>query len=249
MMDPITPSHPSRRHAGAAGRRGGTVAGGHAVNRSRPPRRAIPTPVCVLVLAVLAAAALPAGAAQQTLTLDPQASNVGFQLKATGHDVHGTLYLQQGTVRFDPATGAASGRIAIDATRAETGNDSRDKTMHDKVLEVGAYPLFVFVPERFEGSLPAAGSGEVSLVGTLTIHGADHPLTLPATVERDGDRVTATTRFEVPYVEWGMHNPSILFLRVADAVAVTVKAEGELAPGADRAAAAAAPETAGHGRR
>ena len=114
-------------------------------------------------------------------------------------------------MRFDPATGAASGRIAIDAARAETGNGSRDKTMHEQGAGGrDSIPLFVFVPERFEGELPAAGaaSSEVKLVGTLSIHGSEHPLTLPARVESDGDHLTATTTFEVPYVEWGMHDPS-----------------------------------------
>ena len=201
------------------------------MDRARPLRCSVPLLAAALVVAVGALVA-PVFADEQVLTLDPQASDVSFLLPATGHDVHGTLVLRDGVVRFDPATGAASGRIAIDATRAETGNGSRDKTMHNKVLEVARYPLFVFVPERFEGELPAAGGGaaasEVKLVGTLSIHGSEHPLTLPAKVERDGDHLTATTTFQVPYVEWGMHNPSLLFLRVADEVAVTVAADGTL---------------------
>jgi polyisoprenoid-binding protein YceI len=211
-------------------------------------RTAHPSVLAALVLATMLAAAPPARAAEQVLVLDPDTSEVTFDVQATGHDVHGHLFLDAGEVRFDPATGAASGRIEIDAARSESGNDSRDKTMRNKVLEVASYPLFVFVPERFEGELPESGKGEVSLVGTLTLHGADHPLTLPATVERDGGRVTATTHFQVPYVEWGMHNPSLLFLRVADEVAVTVTAQGELAPAAGRAAAAEL-DAAGGGRR
>lgn len=216
----------------------------NAVSRNRTVR---PPVLTALVLGALLAAALPALAAEQVLVLDPDASEVTFDVQATGHDVHGHLYLDAGEVRFDPATGAASGRIEIDAARSETGNDSRDKTMRDKVLEVASYPLFVFVPERFEGELPESGEGEVSLIGTLTLHGADHPMTLPATVERDGDHLTTTTHFQVPYVEWGLHNPSVLFLRVADEVAVTVAAEGDLSPAGH--AAAASLGTAGGGRR
>jgi polyisoprenoid-binding protein YceI len=208
---------------------------------SRLTRTATVTAV-LLALFVLAPVA---GAAEQVLSLDPDASEVTFLVDATGHDVHGTLYLNAGEVHFDPATGTASGRIEIDATRAETGNRSRDKTMHKKVLESVSFPLFVFVPDHFTGEIADAGSSRVELHGTLTIHGAEHPLTLEAAVERGEDgALTAVSSFDVPYVEWGMHNPSLLFLRVADRVAVTVKAAGALHP---PGATSAAMETAAAG--
>jgi len=40
--------------------------------------------------------------------------------------------------------------------------------------------------------------------------------------------VSAETAFEIPYVAWGMRNPSLLLLRVAPAAAVTVKTEASL---------------------
>jgi polyisoprenoid-binding protein YceI len=170
-----------------------------------------------------------AGAAEQVLSLDPDASQVTFFVEATGHDVHGNLYLTDGEVRFDPATGEATGRIAIDATRAETGNKSRDKKMRNSVLETESYPLFVFVPDRFEGEVADHGTTEVKLHGKMTIHGAEHEMTLPATVEWDEDgAVSAVSDFEVPYVEWGMENPGFLFLHVAPTVSVTVNAQGRV---------------------
>lgn len=189
-------------------------------------------PAPALFLAILLAAALlaaaPAGASDHVLALTPADTHIGFVVEATGHDVHGSFALRDGEIHFDPATGSASGRIAVDAAHAETGNGSRDKTMHHKVLESGRYPLFVFEAKSFEGELPTVGEGEVILHGTLAIHGGKHPLDLPAKVVREGDEVHAVTTFEVPYEEWGMHNPSLLFLRVADRVVVTVEADGTL---------------------
>lgn len=190
---------------------------------------------------ILAAAALlaglPLGAEERVLTFDPSATEVSFELPATGHDVHGVLHLQSGEVRFDPATGAAHGEVTVDARGAETGNGSRDKTMRKKVLETERYPLFVFRPERLEGDLAPEGTSQIALVGTISLHGEDHPMTLPATVEIDGDHLTATATFPVPYVEWGLHNPSLLFLRVADQVQVTVEAQGSLQRGEEILAA------------
>lgn len=210
--------------------------------------RLAPTATLAAALFALLVLAPAAGAAEQVLSLDPEASEVTFLLDATGHDVHGTLFLNAGEVHFDPATGAASGRIEIDATRAETGNKSRDKTMHKKVLESVSFPLFVFVPDRFEGEIADAGTSQVELHGTLSIHGAEHPMTLSAEVEHGEDgALTAVSSFDVPYVEWGMHNPSLLFLRVADRVAVTVKTAGALhAPGEMPQAAMETAAAGGH---
>jgi len=52
---------------------------------------------------------------------------------------------------------------------------------------------------------------------------------LPAKVQVEGDRLKLSAEFAVPYVEWGLHNPSILFLKVADVVQVHIEGEGTLA--------------------
>ncbi len=166
---------------------------------------------------------------EQVLDLEPEATEVTFALEATGHDVAGALYLHTGRIRFDAETGIASGEVSIDVQRAETGNEKRDKTMHKKVLESEQHPLIVFKPERLEGEIAAEGASEVQLIGTVTLLGKEHPMTLPTTVEIAGSEVTARTTFAVPYVEWGLHDPSIIFLRVAKVVDVTISAAGTLA--------------------
>jgi hypothetical protein len=53
-------------------------------------------------------------------------------------------------------------------------------------------------------------------------------MTLKTTVHVAGDLITATTHFAVPYVEWGMKNPSTLFLRVGDKVDIDLQAAGRI---------------------
>ncbi len=173
---------------------------------------------------------LPALGGEQVLNLKPESTEVTFTLEATGHDIAGTLYLQTGRIRFDAETGVASGEVSIDARRAGTGHQKRDKTMHKKVLDSERHPLIVFRPERIEGEIAAEGASEVQIHGTVSLLGADHPLTLPTTVDIAGGDVTARATFAVPYVEWGLHDPSIFVLRVAKVVDVTIAATGNLAP-------------------
>ena len=52
----------------------------------------------------------------------------------------------------------------------------------------------------------------------------------PCLVEVDGDRLTGTATLEVPYVEWGMKDPSKLLLRVEKFVTVEIDLEGSLEP-------------------
>jgi polyisoprenoid-binding protein YceI len=180
------------------------------------------------IILMTALAAVSARAEQHVLALDPQASKVSFTLKATGHMVEGGLALKSGRIAFDPATGAASGEIAIDLQSASTDNKSRDQKMHEEVLETKKHPLAVFKAESFRGAIPTSGTGQGTLDGTLSLQGTDHKMSLPAKLEVHGNRVKAVTQFEIPYVEWGLNDPSVVMLRVAKVVTVTVRAEGTL---------------------
>jgi polyisoprenoid-binding protein YceI len=179
-------------------------------------------------LVISAALAAPARSEQQVLGLDPATSTVSFTLPATGHTVEGRLGVKSGRIEFDPATGAASGQIVIDLKTAATGNESRDKNMHGEVLESAKYPLAVFRAEKLRGAVAPSGSSQVTLDGTLSFHGADHKMSLPAQVSVKNGRVEAEAQFDVPFVAWGLRDPSVLFLRVAKVVAVKVRAVGTL---------------------
>ncbi len=172
----------------------------------------------------------PALAAEQVLIIEPQATEIEFTLGATGHDVHGRLFLESGQIQFDLETGAATGEVAIDVRKAVTGNKKRDKTMHRKVLESERFPLFVFTPTGIEGELRSSGASELTLSGTLAIHGDDHPVSIPVRLERQGDRVSASATLTVPYVEWGLHQPNVLFLKVSPEVEVHIEVRANLGP-------------------
>jgi hypothetical protein len=68
----------------------------------------------------------------------------------------------------------------------------------------------------------------MTVKGTFTIHGVDHLLFLQVKTELNGDTLTAKTGFEVPYVAWGMKDPSTLILRVAKVVQVDVDARAKV---------------------
>jgi polyisoprenoid-binding protein YceI len=187
-------------------------------------------PAAVALPAVLFA--VPLRAASYTWTLDPASTEVTFLLDAFMHKVHGTAVLVRGEIRFDDA-GSASGEFVVDATSAETGNKGRDEDMHTKVLESAKFGEIVLSIDGYEGKFDPAATSHVRVKGRFRIHGAEHPLTLDMTLKPDdggaAKRLDATGSFSVPYVEWGMKNPSKPFLRVGKAVEVSVDAKGALA--------------------
>lgn len=180
--------------------------------------------------AVVIVVAGPLTAQESVLELDPAQTHVDLTLGATFHTVHGAFKLKRGTVRIDPATGKASGEVVVDATSGDTGNDSRDSRMHKNILESAKYPDIVFRPDHFEGKLPAEGSATLQVHGIFSIHGADHEITIPVQAQMKSDQVSVTMQFSVPYLKWGMRNPSTFVLRVSDKAEIEIRAAGRILP-------------------
>jgi len=185
---------------------------------------------------IMASVAATAVAQEMAVELDAAQSRVEFVLGGTGHNVHGGFHLKNGKVLFDSKNGTASGQLAVDAATGESGNTRRDRKMHQNVLESAKFPEILFVPQRVIGKVALAGTSQIEIAGMLTMHGQTHAMTASGPVQINGDQVAADLRFVVPYEQWGIKNPSALFLRVSDNVQVTVHAVGRLAA-ADTSAA------------
>ena len=187
-------------------------------------------PRLVLAAMLWPGAALAQEAARETvLQIDPTHTKVEFTLGDVLHTVHGTFALKRGDMRFD-AAGKASGELVVDAASGQSGSEARDRRMHANVLESKRYPDIVFRPDRVEGRVAAQGASQVRLHGQFEIHGQTHEMVLPLEVDGTGGQFTAAGSFSVPYVKWGMKNPSTFFLRVSDKVQIDIRAGARLHP-------------------
>jgi len=68
-------------------------------------------------------------------------------------------------------------------------------------------------------------------VGELELLGTPHDVSIPISLELDGAVFSGSASFTVPYVEWGLEDPSTFVLRVAKEVSVTVETGGTLTAG------------------
>ena len=182
----------------------------------------ISTAWCALLLA-------PASRAQDAaFQLDPSKTKIEFTLTDPLHTVHGTFALKNGAIHFDPTSGKISGAIVVDATSGDSGNGSRDRKMHREILESAKYPEIVFTPKQITGIVAADGASKVGVSGIFRLHGQDHSVTLPIDVIAERNGIQIATHIDIPYVQWGMKNPSNFLLHVGDKVAIDIRATGEL---------------------
>jgi polyisoprenoid-binding protein YceI len=187
----------------------------------------------ILLVLAIAASAHQAAAAQSrsgTLELDPSKTLIEFRLHGSIHTTHGIFKLDHGTIIADLATGEAGGLIVVDARSGDSGIGARDNRMKDSVLEVQKYPAITFQPRHATGQLEKDGQFHARLQGVLTLHGAEHQIVMEVQGRLVGDILTAKSHFSVPYVEWGMKDPSVLFLTVAKQVDIDIATQGHVVP-------------------
>jgi polyisoprenoid-binding protein YceI len=185
------------------------------------------TGVLLLVIGAFSQALL---AQDMTVELDPANTRIEFTVAATLHTVHGTFALKNGTIHVNPSTGSARGLVVVVAASGDSGNKGRDQKMDDEVLESQRYPEMTFTATGFSGKFALAGSSTAQVDGILRLHGTDHPVTLSLPVQVQGQNVSAHTHIVIPYVAWGLKNPSTFLLHVGEKVDIDIDAAGRLLP-------------------
>ena len=181
--------------------------------------------------AVLALAALlaPAAIAQhQTFVVNPDASEVKMTLKTTHELVNGSFHVQSGSIEFDRGSPKISGVVIVLAGSGKTGNDSRDKKMNKDILKIEQYGTVSFEPKTYTGGLALSGDSTMQTTGIFTLLGAPHEITIPILVHIEGTAATAKAHFVVPYVQWGLKNPSFLIWKADDDVTIDLFLSGRL---------------------
>jgi polyisoprenoid-binding protein YceI len=189
----------------------------------------VAAPVALIALSALPQHAAPQPPASEIiLQLDPAQSQVHWTLESTVHTVHGSFAFKKGNLQLDTSTGKASGEIVVDATSGNSGNDGRDKKMHEEVLESGKYAEIVLRPAHIEGKIAPRGTFTVQVHGLLSLHGREHELTVPVQAEFERDHWTGSAKFTVPFIDWGLKNPGNFFLRVNHSVEIDLELKGSL---------------------
>ena len=180
----------------------------------------------VIALAVLLAPV--ALAQQQTFVANPDASEVKMTLKTTREVVNGTFHIQSGSLEFDRSAAKMSGSVVVLAGSGKTGNGSRDKKMSKDILEVEQHATVSFEPKSYAGAIAPSGDSTIQVTGIFTLLGTPHEITIPILVHLEGTTAAAKAHFVVPYIQWGLKDPSFLFWKADIEVAIDLSLTGRL---------------------
>lgn len=178
----------------------------------------------------LSAATGLAAAQQRTLKVDPAQSKVNFVLKSTTHTVEGSFKVQEGSINFNPADGSMQGEIAVGSATGDTGNGSRDKKMTKDQMQAGKFTSVTFAPKHFAGTLNPTGDSDINVQGIFTLLGKSHEIMVPMQIHQTGTALEAKGSFVVPFVAWGMKDPSVFVLHVDKQATVNLDLTGTVTP-------------------
>jgi len=151
-----------------------------------------------------------------------------MKLNTTHEVVDGTFHVQSGSINFDRTVSHISGIVIVAAGSGKTGNDSRDKKMDKDILKADQFATVSFTPKTYTGTIAGSGDSTIQVSGVFTLLGTPHDLTIPMQIRIDGSKATAKAKFVVPYVQWGLKNPSFLIWKAENDVAIDLNLVGQI---------------------
>ena len=190
-----------------------------------------PTAILAIALTLTFFAVFASGAEMPragTLVLDPSKTLIEFRLGGSLHNVDGQFKLTHGTITADRIGGKADGVIVVDAASGKSDDVLRDNRMKDSILEVTQWPEITFAPRRITGAVDPSGNFKAQLEGTLSLHGTRHDVMIDTQGHIANRDLIATAHFSIPYVEWGLKDPSLLFLTVDKNVDIDIATAGTI---------------------
>lgn len=178
------------------------------------------------IVVLMALFASGAHAQHETFVVNPDASTIEMTLNATHEVVHGSFHVQSGSVGFDVDAGRMSGTVIVLAGSGRTGNGSRDKRMSKEILRAEQYATVSFEPKSYAGVLAPSEDSTLQVSGIFTLLGTPHKVTIPVSVHLDAAGATAKAHFVVPYIQWGLKDPSFLVWKADKVVAIDLLLSG-----------------------
>ena len=118
--------------------------------------------------------------------------------------------------------------MVVLASSGKTGNDSRDKKMTKDILKVEESATVSFQPKSYTGAFAPSGDSNLQVTGIFTLLGTPHEITLPMLVHLEGTSASAKAHFVVPYIQWGLKDPSFMFWKADKDVAIDLSLAGRL---------------------
>lgn len=155
----------------------------HFADRDATLRRMLP----LLALGLIALSGPVSAAGALPWHADPAKSRIAFTFTQLGSPIEGVFKDYDIDIQFDPFAPAGEVRVEIATGSIDTGDDDRDEQARgDDFFAVDSFPMAVFEAKSIQG-----GGDRFEALGQLTIKGRTRPITLPFSVQIEGDTAEA----------------------------------------------------------
>ncbi|MBY6351504.1 YceI family protein [Rhodococcoides corynebacterioides] len=138
-------------------------------------------------------------------------------LNGTDVTVVGTTRDVSGSATVESST-LTGGEIVVQTGTITTDSDRRDNQFRGTIFDVAANPTATFtITEPVDlSTVPTDGTtATVPLTGDLTLKGQTRPVTVEASVLRDGANLVASGGIPATWTDFGVEPPSLGFVTVA----------------------------------
>jgi cytochrome b561 len=152
-----------------------------------------------------------------------QEGSLTFTVQQMGAEVQGSFATWSAEIDFDQSTGTGAVTVHIDTTSLTLGAVT-DQARQPEFFDVAAHPA-----ATFSAAIAPATQG-FKATGALTLRGAEHPVTLPFTLEIQGDTATMTGSTTLDRRDYGMGPSYPDEVTVGFPVAVQVSLTAKKAP-------------------
>ncbi|HSB78334.1 MAG TPA: YceI family protein [Candidatus Methylomirabilis sp.] len=166
-----------------------------------------------------------ADASPMRFTVQPEKSQVEFISGTQLGEFRGNTNQVSGEMVADPQGGAKLRlSVSVDLRTLKSDNAVRDQHMHDRLLEDARFPRAIFTATEFRPSNGAGKEmGEGTLLGTLSLHGVERPVSLPIRFSLNGTTLRGEGSLSVKLTDFQMSPPSLLGIKVRDQVTVAIR--------------------------
>ncbi len=189
--------------------------------------------LCVMAAAGLCLSHASLLAEVQRFRLNPQESHIVTKVKDPfGNIVNGKLRIRQGEAAGDPdrlqETGSVN--VLIDANTYNSNLGLRDQDVQEYYLEVQQHPTIRFSSSalvKVEQAVPSEASWQISLRGTLDLHGVKKEISFPVRLSYEGKKIIAQGRLQILLEDFKIAVPRLFFLKAGNQVEVEFNIVGE----------------------
>ena len=116
-------------------------------------------------------------------------------------------------------------KFTVDLSTLKSDESLRDNFIKRNTLETSKYPDAVFTVESVDGfpsSYTENQQVQLTLNGTLSVHGVDKPVTWTVLARQSGDTLTATADTDIKFTDFGMSPPNVQIARAKDGIHLQV---------------------------